>query len=139
MRISGAERWPQTLPPRRTCMNITTLTSRPGRKPLPPLMLVAINQMAFPGLGSILAGRRTGWPQAALMVVGFCLTMAFLLWYLWCCARYLREPDWDAGNWYASYAWLFWALHYGLGFCGVAWLWAWIDSIAILRAAKRAS
>ena len=100
-------------------------------------MLVTINQLAFPGLGSIMAGRRAGWPQAALMVVGFCLTMAFLLWYLWCCVRYLREPEWDAGNWYASYAPIFWTLRYGLGLCGVAWLWAWIDSIAILRAARR--
>ena len=63
--------------------------------------------------------------------------MTFLLWYLWCCLRYLREPNWDEGNWYASYAPLFWALRYGLGFSGVAWLWASIDSIAILRAAKR--
>ncbi len=118
-------------------MNITSAASPSGRKPLSAWMLVTINQLAFPGLGSILAGRRAGWPQAALMVAGFCLTMAFLLWYLWCCLRYLREPEWDAGNWYASYAPLFWALRYGLGLCGVAWLWAWIDSIAILRAARR--
>ena len=118
-------------------MKTTPSSPQSTRKPLPAWVLVIINQLAFPGLGTILAGRRAGWPQAALMVVGFCLTMTFLLWYLWCCLRYLREPNWDEGNWYASYAPLFWALRYGLGFSGVAWLWAWLDSLAILRAAKR--
>ena len=113
-------------------------TPQSTRKPLPAWVLVVINQLAFPGLGTILAGRRTGWPQAALMVVGFCLTMTFLLFYLWCCVRYLREPGWSDRDWRASYAPLGWALRYGILLCGTSWLWAWVDSVAILRAMKRA-
>ena len=118
-------------------MKIISATRRSGGKPAPAWMLAAINQLAFPGLGTIMAGRRAGWPQAALMVAGFCLTMAFLLWYLWCCFRYVWESSWDAGDWHAQFAPYYWVLHRGLLLCGVAWCWALFDSVAIMRAARR--
>ena len=32
------------------------------------------NLLVLPGLGSLLAGRRAGWPQAALALAGFALS-----------------------------------------------------------------
>jgi uncharacterized membrane protein YozB (DUF420 family) len=83
-------------------------------------------------------GRRAGWPQAALMVAGFGLTMTFLLWYLWSCYRYLRSPTWDEGMFAAHYRPLKWSLHYGLVLCAVAWLSALVSSIGIWRREGRA-
>jgi hypothetical protein len=38
-------------------------------------VLVAIHRLAFPGLGTILGGRKSGWAQASMMVSGFILIM----------------------------------------------------------------
>ena len=94
---------------------------------------ILINLAAFPGLGSILAGRRVGWAQAALMVSGFVLTMAFFLRYLWCCVLYLRSTTWDEGAFGASYAPVKWMLRYGCLLCAAAWLWAAVSSAGMWR------
>ena len=46
------------------------------------------NLLVLPGLGSLLAGRRVGWIQAALALVGFALSA---LWLVWFGAVFLRE------------------------------------------------
>jgi hypothetical protein len=96
-------------------------------------LCIVINQLAFPGLGTILQGRRFGYGQAAIMVAGFCLTMAFMLWYLVCCARYMFSTTWDEGMWAAQYRPYLWAPRYGLGLCAVAWGWALFSSVGIWR------
>jgi len=103
----------------------------------PPWVCILINQAAFPGLGSLLMGRRAGWPQAALMLAGFGLTMTFALWYLWSCALYLRSTTWDEGQFAAHYAPLKWALRYGLMLCAAAWLWAAVTSVGIWKHGRR--
>lgn len=40
------------------------------------------NLLVLPGLGSLLAGRRAGWPQTALALVGFALTAVWLVWFV---------------------------------------------------------
>jgi len=40
------------------------------------------NLLVLPGLGSLLAGRRVGWLQAALAVVGFALSTVWLVWFV---------------------------------------------------------
>lgn len=94
---------------------------------------VILNQAAFPGLGSLLMGRRAGWAQAALMVTGFVLSMGFGLWYLWGLARSLRDPQWSEAAWNARCRAALWALWWGLGLCGAAWLWALASSVDIWR------
>jgi hypothetical protein len=98
---------------------------------------VLVNQLAFPGLGTLATGRRIGYAQAALMLAGFLLTMGFLGWYLLCCLRYVRHPAWEESDFVALYRPYHWAWQWGLVLCAVAWLWSLASSIGMLREAKR--
>ena len=49
-----------------------------------------INLAAFPGLGTVLAGRRGGYSPAIIMVGGFVLVMGYMLWYLGAVVPYLQ-------------------------------------------------
>lgn len=103
-----------------------------GRTPV--WVTVMINQLAFPGLGTILAGRRAGYAQAAIMVAGFLLVMGYLVWFLTVAVRSVANPSWDEAEFHAQYRPYLWALYDGLGLCLIAWLWALWSSVSIWRA-----
>ena len=107
----------------------------PAKRP-PALLWAIVNQLAFPGLGTLMMGRRVGYAQAAIMLAGFFLTMAFLLWYLVCAARHAFNPNWDEAKFTSIYRPYIWSLYWGLGLCAVAWLWALFSSIAMVRKAR---
>ena len=102
----------------------------------------AATNLALPGFGSLLARRPAGYPQAALTVAGFGLTLWFGV----------RFGIWVFQNWSAIYdpngdplqtltdIWLGvrWAL-LGMALFGVSWLWALATSAAILRSARVAA
>lgn len=96
-----------------------------------------MNQLACPGLGTIMAGRRVGYAQATIMVAGFVLLMGFMIWFIICAARYLIHADWDEGRWRAQYRPYHWAWQSGLGLCVVAWCWSLVSSIGIVREGRR--
>lgn len=104
---------------------------RPGRTRA--LLCILINLAAFPGLGTVLMGRRAGWAQAALMLAGFGLSLGFGLRYIWCAAQTLHQPDWTEAELAACYQPWLWALRWGLGLCAAAWLWALVSSVGIWR------
>ena len=109
-------------------------SGRPVRGALiPAWTCVLINLAAFPGLGTILARRRGGYGQAAIMVIGFVLTMAFLTVYLMAAVELLRNPSLTEDAFAARYRPRLWALYDGLGLCAVAWLWSLFSSLQILR------
>ena len=110
--------------------------NRPLSKRPPAVLWAIVNQLAFPGLGTLMMGRRAGYAQAAIMLAGFSLTMAYLLWYLVCAGRYAVTPSWDEAHFTSLYRPYKWALQWGLGLCAVAWFWALFSSIAMLRAAR---
>jgi len=110
--------------------------NQPLAKRPPALLWALVNQLAFPGLGTLMMGRRSGYAQVAIMLAGFFLTMGFLLWYLACVGRYVANPSWDESEFQALYRPYKWSLYWGLGFCAVAWVWALFSSIAIMRAAR---
>ena len=116
-----------------------TSSGAPNR-PLPKrphaVLWAIINQLAFPGLGTLMMGRRVGYAQAAIMLAGFCLTMGFLLWYLVCVGRYAANPSWEEANFHSLYRPYKWSLYWGLGLCAVAWFWALFSSIAMVRDAR---
>src|SRR6185295_12947044 len=68
---------------------------------------VVVNQLAFPGLGTIMAGRRIGFPQAAVMLLGFFLAVGFMAWFIFCALRGISvassEDQFHAG--YRPYLW----------------------------------
>src|ERR1043166_4868547 len=62
-------------------MPMKTSSAQPDRRPLSrskAWVCAVINQLAFPGMGTVMAGRRSGYVQAAVMVAGFLLTMGFM-------------------------------------------------------------
>ena len=97
----------------------------------------ALNQLAFPGLGTILAGRRVGLAQATIMLAGFGLVMAFMLWFFLVSARFLANPGWDESAWRHEYGRLFWAGKAGLLLCVIAWCWSLVSSIGLVRRAPK--
>lgn len=92
-----------------------------------------MNQLAFPGLGTIMAHRRIGYVQAIIMLIGFTLTMGFMLWYLACAARFLISSAGDEKAFAAEWRSFLWAGEVGLGLCAIAWCWALVSSIGIIR------
>jgi hypothetical protein len=87
------------------------------------------NVLVLPGLGSLLVGRREGWLQVVLALVGTTFTLVWLFAFvrLWLDQGYL--PLEDAPGLGSAVA--------GLALFGLSWLWALISSVAVLRRARR--
>lgn len=107
-----------------------------GREPDRSRALTAllVNQLATPGLGSILAGRRAvGTAQLLLAVAGFALVA---IWFARVLLIYyglvgeeavMESPDLQHELWQV-----------GAALFGAAWLWALATSVGLLRRARRA-
>ena len=96
--------------------------------------------LALPGFGSLVAGRRAGYPQAFLALAGMGLTMVFggrfIIWFLsnW---QHIHDPNNDPASTFAE-LWhvLRWAV-LGFALFGLGWLWALMSSLGILAATRR--
>lgn len=96
--------------------------------------------LVLPGFGSLMAGRQTGYLQAALCVAGFFLTTVFgIKFVIWSVQHWseIHDPEGDPGEtltalWHACR----WAL-LGIFLFGLSWIWALITSWRILRVARR--
>ncbi len=98
---------------------------------------VAMNQLAFPGLGTLMAGRRAGYPQAVVMVTGFLLFTGPFLWIIYRMMQALLQPNGDIGDSLDHYRHYWPWLALGGGLCGAAWVWSLWSGIAILRDVKK--
>jgi hypothetical protein len=89
-----------------------------------------INQLATPGLGSII-GRRfvVGAGQLLLAVGGFVMIVGWMAKFFYNLYRQTAELPSVEG----SYSWLG---KWGAALFGVAWVWALFTSLSLLRAAK---
>lgn len=120
----------------------TALPNRPSR-PRPDRgrawVCVLVNQLAFPGLGTVWAGQRGGYAQAALMLAGFFLVVGFVFWFLLASFQRLLSGNPDSADLWAllrAHAWIGLA---GLALSALAWCWALFSSLAILRQAQAPS
>lgn len=98
--------------------------------------LCLINLLAFPGLGTAMAGRRVGLLQAAIMLAGFGMVFGFMIVFFKAIFKVLLDPMMSEADWkaiYKPYAWIGIA---GVGVSAISWIWALLSSISILRAAK---
>ena len=87
-----------------------------------------LNLLVLPGLGTLIAGRRNGWPQAVLAVVGFSLNLAWAAWFFAVLLRSEQLPeDLTAHIWVALS---------GVALFLIGWLWALASSFNILRSAR---
>jgi hypothetical protein len=97
--------------------------------------------LAMPGSGTLVAGRRRGYVQGLLALAGMGLTTVFgLRFFAWYFANYARlqeelaDPVATAGEiWIA----VRWAL-LGMALFALGWLWALGSSLILLRDARRA-
>jgi hypothetical protein len=99
------------------------------------------SNLAIPGSGTIVAGRRTGYLQGALALAGMGLTtvygVRFITWYF--ANRERLQQDGTDPFGVAGEIWVAvrWAL-LGMALFAVGWLWALGSSLAALREARRA-
>jgi len=89
---------------------------------------VTLNLLVLPGLGTIIAGRRSGWLQAVLALAGFGLNIAWALWFF---AGFLRSEELPEDV--SSPVCLALA---GFALFLIAWRWALASSLQILREAR---
>lgn len=89
-----------------------------------------INQLATPGLGSIMAGRYVaGIGQLVLALAGFALILA---WFVLLMGQVVRQMN-DGGAASNSPAWLG---ESGAVVFVVAWIWSLVTSLSVLRESK---
>ncbi len=103
--------------------------SVPAAPRINPWICIAINLLAFPGLGTVLARRRFGYVQAAIMVAGFLLVVGYFGWIFLGLWDFIRTADETA--WYARWRAGAWAGLTGLGLVALAWCAALLSSIRI--------
>lgn len=88
-----------------------------------------INQLATPGLGSLMAGRWiAGLGQLGLALIGFCLVVA---WFLTVLRQLYQQINGEKPP--ESYSWIG---QMGAVFFGAAWLWSLVTSLSLLRQAR---
>ena len=86
------------------------------------------NVLVLPGLGSLLAGRRSGWPQAAIALAGFALTALWLLSFLSAWARAGSFPL-DAGPYLPEGV-------LGVFLFGLSWVWSLLTGLSVVRRSR---
>jgi len=99
------------------------------------LVCLGMNAFGLPGLGTIMAGRVIGYVQAALMCLGFFLSVGFMMVYLASSVGSLNRfmltgVSEDPTVHYEPWLWVLWL---GLGLSIIAWTWSLISSLIILR------
>ncbi len=97
------------------------------------LVCLGMNMLGLPGLGTIMAGRAIGYVQAAVMCLGFFLTVGFMMWYLGSSvSSFKRFMTTGVPEELHYQPWL-WVLWLGLALSSIAWIWSLISSLVILR------
>lgn len=95
--------------------------------------------LVIPGGGSLLAGRRVGYLQLALSLMGFALTtifgLKFVIWGLQHLTE-LRDPSGDPAETLLT-IWRGCRLSLaGISLFGAAWIWTFLTNIGILRSSR---
>jgi hypothetical protein len=96
--------------------------------------------LGFPGTGSLMAGRFSGYPQALLAVAGMLMSMffgvRFALWFLANWSR-LQDSGGDAmGNLLEMWLAMRWAVA-GMGLFAFSWIWGLVSGLMLLASAKK--
>lgn len=103
-----------------------------------PLGLALINQLGYPGVGTIMAGQKIGWLQAALMTLGLLAYAVYFYDVFQLMAPYFADVMYGNKSWNYStlealshpYRWL---RILGFVLSIGAWTWSLVSSIQILR------
>jgi len=96
-----------------------------------------LNQLAFPGAGTVMAGRKIGYVQATIMVAGFVLTMFYMLAVMGSLFSLISDSRMSEAQFKVQRDHYLWAGKIGLVLCVVAWFWSLGSSIGMVRHAQR--
>ncbi len=94
--------------------------------------------LALPGFGSLVAGRAVGYPQAALTLIGFTLSLVFFVrFFYWYVANRgsLNDPQDPLAGLETLWNHVRWPL-LGIGIFFFSALWALTTSLSVLREAR---
>jgi len=98
----------------------------------------AVNQLAFPGAGTVMAGHSAvGYLQAATMVVGFILTMVYLMALMHGIFNLAMNSTAAEAQSPSLYHHQAWAGKVGLALTILAWCWSLLSSVEIIRTAQK--
>lgn len=93
------------------------------------------NLFGLPGIGSLAAGRRSGYAQMMLSLTGLALTtifaIRFFLWYS-SSSNGSQQPQDDLGQLWLHVRWAF----LGMAVFACGWLWGFFSGLAILLEAR---
>jgi hypothetical protein len=96
--------------------------------------------LAMPGFGSLVAGRVSGYAQAALAIGSMLLTvifgMRFIWWYVANWSRFYGPESDPTAALVEMWPYLKWPL-VGLGMFAVGWVWALATSLQILNSSRK--
>ena len=98
-----------------------------------------LNQLAFPGLGTILAGQMIGFAQAALMVAGFFISMGYVCWFIFNQLHLLFDMSASPQQFNEIRFAHWWIGAVGFGLCLISWCWSLISSAQFIKAAPETS
>ncbi len=92
-----------------------------------------VNQLAFPGLGTIFGGQKIGYAQAGVMLAGFFITMGYLCWFIFRQTQLLFDMSVSTEQFNESRFDYWWIGAGGFALCLGAWLWSLWSSIQFIR------
>jgi hypothetical protein len=96
-----------------------------------------LNQLAFPGAGTVMAGRNIGYVQAIVMIIGFVLTMLYLFVVIGGLLSLLTDSRMSEAQFQATRHRYALEGEIGLALCLFAWCWSLASSIAMLRQSQK--
>jgi hypothetical protein len=122
-------------------VNFAITRGRDGKLGKPEAQACLAANLGLPGAGSLMAGRRVGYGQVLLALTGVGLTLVFglrfMVWFFQNLEQ-IRAPEVDPFVVLAElWRHLRWALT-GMMIFVLAWLWALVTSLDIVRESRRA-
>jgi len=108
----------------------------PDKKPVNPWLVTGINLLAWPGIGTYVAGQKAvGAIQAALALAGGLLSLSLIV-VLFRLAMKLDSTPFDTESFMEANGILFGLGGGGLGLLAFAWVWAAVSSFLIANESK---
>lgn len=98
---------------------------------------MTINLFACPGAGSILAGRRVGYAQLTLMIMGAIPAIGYFCWLIFQAIVLIARNASSADEFVEAYKGHMWIAFSSLGVCLIAWVWSLVTSLSLLKEAKQ--
>ena len=92
-----------------------------------------VNLLAFPGLGTVLAAKKIGYAQAAVMLVGFFTATGYMCWIIYIQIKLLFDMGTSAQEFGEKRFEHWWIGVVGFALCLIAWIWSLFSSIQLLK------